>query len=1125
MHMISRLPLLLLALCLPVVPALAAGPSGIPAPLAGDIARLESRLGESRLDDASRSSVEAQLAQARADDRAADEALAASAALQAEASQAGDELPRLEAALRRPLRTVLREWEERLPPRESLDALTRRIEETRSRLGSQRESLNAANAALDALTTTSLALAGELADQRRLVEERRDAADAARALARSSDSPVAQARALAAEAALRLALATLHRLETEQETLPARQRLWEARRRARERELNLAEQQLAVLQTRLEERRASLAEALRLRLEAERQEFAGSSPEAETLARENQALGEQLLALENELFAQRRAAAASARELLQAEESLRNTRARLALGGSDEALGLLLLGERRRLADPARLQRQLDTVRRRYAAARLSLIDLAERSSELDNLAEAVDRRLAGHEDDVADEDVIAQRREAYYRLLGTRAELLPELVDTTRQLAAVLGELERTLQAQLETTRTLSTMLDRRLLWVRSHAPVDPAWLSRVPAGWADLFKPSRYLTALRLGGRAALERWPQTLVLLSALALGLWLRRRLPDELERCARPLRSVRQDAYRHTLRALLLTLLAATPLAVLLAGAGWLFSVAGEAGRFSHSLGRALLLAAPTAYLYSLLGLMLRERGLLPTHLRWSAGTLAALAWLRPWLLWALLPLHLLVNLAFLRNVDPALETAGRMMLAGLALIYAWLAWRLLAPDGLWPGRRGADSLLRRVLRGLLPAGLVALALLALAGYLLTAGVLLRNLWLSFLLVLAVALLHGLVSRWLLLGERRLALRRYEARREAENEAGEEHPADTGEALPEVEPEEINLHSVNTQTRRLQRAFTLSLLAAALVWAWIDTLPAISRLDELALWHIADVDAEGRPVRLAVSLQDLLFGALVLALTFVAARNLPGLVEIGLLSKIQVDAPTRYAITSVSRYLIVIVGLLTGLSLFGVRWSQLQWMAAALTVGLGFGLQEIFANFVSGLILLFERPFRVGDIITIGDLTGTVTRIRTRATTLVDFDNKEIVVPNKTFITGQLVNWTLSDTRTRIIVKVGVAYGSDPALVHRLLMQAAEEHPKVLAEPAPRSWFMAFGASALEFELRVFVSEIADRLRTLNDLNSRIAELFAEHGIEIAFPQLDIHVRDLPPRADEAPAGG
>ncbi len=121
----------------------------------------------------------------------------------------------------------------------------------------------------------------------------------------------------------------------------------------------------------------------------------------------------------------------------------------------------------------------------------------------------------------------------------------------------------------------------------------------------------------------------------------------------------------------------------------------------------------------------------------------------------------------------------------------------------------------------------------------------------------------------------------------------------------------------------------------------------------------------------------------------------------------------------------------ITGTVVGLQFLGMRWSQLQWMAAALTVGLGFGLQEIFANFVSGLILLFERPFRVGDVISVGDLTGRVTRIRTRATTILDFDNREIVVPNKNFITGQLLNWTLSDTTTRISIKVGVAYGTDP----------------------------------------------------------------------------------------------
>jgi potassium efflux system protein len=208
-----------------------------------------------------------------------------------------------------------------------------------------------------------------------------------------------------------------------------------------------------------------------------------------------------------------------------------------------------------------------------------------------------------------------------------------------------------------------------------------------------------------------------------------------------------------------------------------------------------------------------------------------------------------------------------------------------------------------------------------------------------------------------------------------------------------------------------------------------------------------------------------------------------------------------------------------MGSVLGLGLLGLRWSQLQWMAAALSVGLGFGLQEIFANFVSGLILLFERPFRVGDVITIGDLSGRVTRIRTRATTILDFDNKEIVVPNKSFITDRLVNWTLSDTITRITIKVGVAYGTDPAAVRAVLHDAARENSRVLADPAPASWFLAFGASSLDFELRVFVGDLGDRLPVQDELNARIAALCTERGIEIAFPQLDLHVRDLPRTGD------
>ena len=201
------------------------------------------------------------------------------------------------------------------------------------------------------------------------------------------------------------------------------------------------------------------------------------------------------------------------------------------------------------------------------------------------------------------------------------------------------------------------------------------------------------------------------------------------------------------------------------------------------------------------------------------------------------------------------------------------------------------------------------------------------------------------------------------------------------------------------------------------------------------------------------------------------------------------------------------------GLLFGLSLLGLRWGQLQWMAAALTVGLGFGLQEIFANFVSGLIVLFERPIRVGDVITIRGIEGTVTRIRTRATTVVDWDNKEVIIPNKTFITDQLTNWTLSDAVTRVVIKVGVAYQSNPEEVRGLLLELGRAHPKVLKEPGPNCWCVALGASTLDFELRVFVGNIFERSAVRNDLHGAVLREFRARGIDICFPQMDVWVRE------------
>ena len=165
-----------------------------------------------------------------------------------------------------------------------------------------------------------------------------------------------------------------------------------------------------------------------------------------------------------------------------------------------------------------------------------------------------------------------------------------------------------------------------------------------------------------------------------------------------------------------------------------------------------------------------------------------------------------------------------------------------------------------------------------------------------------------------------------------------------------------------------------------------------------------------------------------------------------------------------------RYSITIVGIMMGCSLIGLGWSKVQWLVAAMGFGLGFGLQEIFANFLSGLIILFDRPVRVGDVITLENVSGVVSRIRLRTTTVTDGDRKELIVPNKEFITGRVLNWTLSDHVNRVVINVGVAYGSDTQRAAEILQKLAEEHSNVLDDPPPRVTLESFGDSALNFVL-------------------------------------------------------
>lgn len=231
-----------------------------------------------------------------------------------------------------------------------------------------------------------------------------------------------------------------------------------------------------------------------------------------------------------------------------------------------------------------------------------------------------------------------------------------------------------------------------------------------------------------------------------------------------------------------------------------------------------------------------------------------------------------------------------------------------------------------------------------------------------------------------------------------------------------------------------------------------------------------------------------------------------------------LQKTRMDRGAREAMVTISGYLMIAIAALVALSIAGLNFSNLAIIAGALSVGIGFGLQNVVNNFVSGLILLFERPIKTGDWVVVGQTEGYVKRIRIRATQIQTFDRSDVIVPNSELISQQVTNWMLESPRGRVKIPVGVAYGSDTDQVRDILLKLAEEHPRVVQvhdtlSPKPRVLFRAFGDSSLDFELRVFIYNIDERISVTSDLNFAIDRAFREAGIEIPFPQRDVHMRD------------
>nr|WP_287836623.1 mechanosensitive channel MscK [Halomonas sp.] len=701
--------------------------------------------------------------------------------------------------------------------------------------------------------------------------------------------------------------------------------------------------------------------------------------------------------------------------------------------------------------------------------------------------------RLAAQRLEEAGVEVTPGLVDSLTRLYQSRRELVEQLEQAYGSLLSSAIELQLNHQQLLSTTHDLRATIDEQLFWVANSRPLDVNWLRQLPSYLTQEWHEGEWRAVLPTRWRGL--SWDMLvgapLLLLSVVLIAL--RGRIKKRLALIHSQIGRLKSDTQLHTPKAVLLNALLALPGPLALAGAGVALHTAE--GGLALGLAPALLQLGLSWFVVALGRRLLVPDGVAERHFTWSPAYNARLRRLLIGLGMALVPVVAIAAMSEQMETPLAQRpVAMALFMSGLLAMAWWLAQLILAHVPIFGVR------LFRLILGLAMAA-VPLVLLGLVawGYEYTALRLVARFAITLYLLGLWVVVEATVVRSLAVAARRLAYRRALARRRAQVQEGAEG------GLEVVEEPPLDMEKINAQSLRLSKLILLIGFSALLYLVWSDLLAVLGYLDQVSLWNAA----EGDLVDNALSISDFVTALLVVAITFISARNLPGLLEVMVLSRLALKQGSAYAISSLLSYTIVGTGIVMSLATLGVSWDKLQWLVAALSVGLGFGLQEIFANFISGLIILFERPIRIGDTITIGNLHGTVSQIRIRATTVTDFDRKEIIIPNKTFVTDQLINWSLSDNVTRVVLTYGVSHGSDLPLVHKLLRQAADENARVLDDPEPQVFCLSYGPHSLNFELRIFVNDLLDRLFAADEVNCRVDELFKEAGVKIAFEQLDV----------------
>ncbi len=862
------------------------------------------------------------------------------------------------------------------------------------------------------------------------------------------------------------------------------------------------EQQIQQLEDRSSEMRQEEADQALAAAESAKENALGKHAAVQKLAAENTvlsaSLGERNAAIER-LRSKEQVATTQADQF---ERELRLIERKLEILGMTKTVGEILREQVVRLPTIKSTNKRLAAIAELTGNSSLRQMELRDMQRQLADVQTYIDGIAVGQ--DVAEN---AQLEEDLTKLVLSRRALVSGAIDTESTYARTLSDLDFSVHRLADAVEHYRGFISERLLWVQSRDSISWSLFTELPGQITETFSPQRWYSLFDWYLAAILDS-PIALMLLLIIAILAYFTPTLKTKLIATGNNVGIVRVDSFLPTAKSLFYTLVLTLRWPLLMAAFALPLYDYHLETPLPHALFDALTRTSVFYIGMEFVRYLLFPRGLVEAHFRWPSSRVSKLRKRFVRFEQSLLP-AMFIGVLFLylypTNVGGSVAT-----IAVITMLFSMAYFFYRLPHFV-QGKINhffIDEQVRlhrtwgSVTRTTLAWAPIAMIVAVLFGYTYTAVEFSLLLMQSVALFVVMLLLYELGSRWLRITRRRLRLKMQQELAKTDD--------DGEEATVEDDTLEHDPDLLGDEGTKLLNAMLLIGSAFGLIVVWSDVFPALGILHSIEVWQSSDV-VDGQDLLVSVTLGDV-FTALVIGLLgWIVVRRLPGLLEIVLRRSMDVGAASAYAFATVVRYFLTALVVIAVLSILGGSWSQIQWAVAALSLGIGFGLQEIVANFISGIIILFEQPIRVGDTVTIGDTSGIVTKIHMRATTIRDWERRELLVPNKEFVTGRLLNWSLTDPVTRLHIELGVAYGTDMDEAMDIVRNAATQHPLILDDPAPFVTFEEFGDNSLNISLRCYLEELDKRLSTASAIRLEINRKLGEADISVSFPQRDVHL--------------